>query len=148
MSNQENIKLVRRLFDFYNSIDPKKLNVCDELLAINLQLHDPALKSEKSGLQCFKDAELGYFKAFPHKKIVIDNVFAAEDQVCVRWTCSGTHEGPFEGRSATNRRFKISGISNYRITNNKISEIWQVWDHYGLLEQLGEIPSSVGHAHH
>lgn len=147
MSIQENIKLVRRLFDFYNLNDPKQLNVCDEILALNLQWHDPAGKSGKSGLQCLKDNEVNYIKAFPHKKATIDNIFAADDQVCVRWTCTAVQEGAYEGHAPTNRRIKVTGITTCRIANGKICEIWQVWDHYGLCEQLGVVTSAAAHAH-
>lgn len=144
-AQDNNIKLVRKLFEFFNLNDPKKINACDDLLALNLQLHDPVVKGAKSGIQTYKEAELGYIQAFPNKKVTIDNIFSSEDQVAVHWTCVGTQEGPFEGHAPTNRRIKISGVSTYRISNAKINEIWQVWDYYGLLDQLGELQHTRTH---
>ena len=134
----QNINLVRKLYDLYNKSDLNRLNAFDEILAPNLQLHDPAV-SNKSGPQALKQAETMYIKAFPNKINKIDNIFAADDLVVVRWTVAGTNKGEFQGNAPTNKEFKISGISIYRITSGKISEIWQIWDRYGLLEQLGEI---------
>lgn len=138
---QENINLVRKLFDFFNKNDINNLSGFDTVLSADVQLHDTAMKNAKSNLQAYKQAEKGYIEAFPNKVSKIDNVFAMEDQVVVRWTVTGTNKGQYQGNAPTNNDFKISGISIYRIANNKITEIWQVWDRYGLLEQLGIIQS-------
>lgn len=146
MQTQDNINLVRRLFDFFNKNDVAHMNECDQLVSSNIQIHDPAATNAKSGKQGFIQLETGYTKAFPNKKIKIDNMFSTDDQVVVRWTCTGTHRGQYQGIAPTNKEFKIQGISIYRVTNGRISEIWQVWDHYGLLEQLGEL--RIAHAVH
>lgn len=139
MSSQENIKLVRKLFDLFNVNDLKRLNAFDELFAPNMKFHDPAVMHPKNGLSNVKELESDYIKAFPNKKTVIDNIMSAEDQVIVQWTSTGTYKGPFHGFDPNNKSFKISGISIYRIENNKIAEVWQSWDRYGLMEQIGEL---------
>ncbi len=145
MVARNNINVVRRLFDFFNRNDPTNLHVLDELLAHHVQLHDPAVHDAKVGLEGMKQAEVNYFKAFPHKVTTIDDILAADDVVTVRWTVTGKHDGPFQGMAPTHRQFKISGISIYRIANGKITEIWQQWDRLGLLEQLGAFHAA--HAH-
>lgn len=134
----QNINLVRKLFDLYNKNDIDRLNAIEEILAPNLQLHDPSI-ANKSGPQALLQAESCYIKAFPNKMTKIDQIFANEDQVVVRWITNGTHRGEYQGSGPTNKNFKISGISIYRISNGKISEIWQIWDRLGFLEQIGEI---------
>ncbi len=137
MPAQQNVNLVRKLFDeVYNK---ENLNLCDEIFAQNIQCHDPAIHNGKSGVQTIKQMENMYNKAFPGKKIKIDDVFATDDQVAVRWTCTGTQKGELQGISPTNKNCKITGISIFRISNGKISEMWQNWDRLGLLEQIGEI---------
>lgn len=133
----QNINLVRKLFDLYNKNDIDRLNAIEEVLAPNLQLHDPSI-ANKSGPQALLHAESSYIKAFPNKMTKMDQIFAHEDQVVVRWTTNGTHRGEYQGSGPTNKNFKISGISIYRISNGKISEIWQIWDRLGFLEQIGE----------
>jgi steroid delta-isomerase-like uncharacterized protein len=137
MSSKENMKLVQKLYDCFNKNDIQQLNCLDNLLAQNVRFHDAATPTLTSGVQAVKQAESGYIKAFPNKSAKIDTMFGAEDRVVVRWTVSATHKGPFQGIAPTNKSFKISGITIYRVSDNKISEVWQSWDHLGLLEQLG-----------
>ena len=134
-----NISLVKKLIECYNSNDPKQLSACDSICSSNLQFHDPANPSNQSGLQGLKTAESNYMMAFPNKSGKTDAIFGIEDRVVVRWTLTGTHKGPFQGILPTNKSFKISGITIYRISDNKITEIWQSWDTLGLLEQLGVV---------
>jgi steroid delta-isomerase-like uncharacterized protein len=139
MASKDNISLVQKLFDCYKSNDTNKLNAFDELIATNVQFHDPAMQNTASGLQALKQAETNYIKAFPNKQTKVDAIFGIEDRVVVRWSCKGKHTGSFQGIAPTNKEFTISGISIYRIANNKITEVWQNWDHLGLLEQLGVV---------
>lgn len=133
---QQNLSLIRRLFDeVYNK---GNIAALDSLAANNIRINDPAAH-RKEGLHAYKEMETLYCKAFPNKKVTLDDLISSEDKVTVRWTCKGSHTGDLQEIAATNRSFQISGISIYRITNNKISEIWQSWDRLGLLEQLGEI---------
>lgn len=137
MDSQKNIELTRRLFDEVYS--KGNLSACDNLLAPNIKLHDPARPHQREGLAAFKELEKTYTQAFPNKKAKIDEIWAAEDKVIARWTCQGVHKGELEGIAPTNQEFKITGISIYRYNNGKITEIWQNWDRLGLLEQIGEI---------
>jgi steroid delta-isomerase-like uncharacterized protein len=146
MQNQEHLNLVRKLFDLYNKNDMHHLNAFDELFAPNCQFHDPALGNAKMSLQNMKQAESDYIKALPNKKTKIDNIVAADDQIIVRWTATGTNKGSFHGSTPSNKEVKISGISIYRISGNKINEVWQIWDRMGMLEQMGEL--KMAHAHH
>jgi steroid delta-isomerase-like uncharacterized protein len=140
MSKPNNIELIRKLFDIYNVNDLNKLDEFDEFLAPNIKFHDPSVTNGQSlGLQAFKEAEADYVKGFPDKLTKIDGIFEAEDQVVVRWTVEGNYEGPFHGFAPNHKQFKVSGISIYRIANNKVIEVWQIWDRFALLDQIGEI---------
>lgn len=139
-SKTNNVSLVQKYFDCCNKNDPNQLNTFDSLFASNVQFHDPAQSSKtSSGVQGLKQQETNYIKAFPNKSAKIDAIFGIEDRVVVRWTCSGTNSGPYNNMPPKNKNFKISGISIYRIANDKITEVWQNWDHFGLLEQLGQV---------
>ena len=139
MPSQDNTSLVRKLFECYNKNNPNQLNCFEEVLTSDVKLHDPAVSNLKPGIQGIKQAENSYITAFPNRSATIDAILTSGDQVIVRWTATGTHKGKFHGMNPTNKDFKISGISIYRISRDKISEIWQVWDHFGLLSQLGEL---------
>lgn len=133
---QQNLGLIRRFFD--EVCNKGNIAALDELAAGNVHLNDPAAH-RKEGLHAYKELETLYCKAFPNKKVTIDDLISSEDKVIVRWTCKGVHAGDLQDIPATNRSFQISGISIYRITNNKIAEVWQTWDRLGLLEQIGEV---------
>lgn len=137
MSSKENIKIVQKLCACLCKNDPQQLHAFDELISQNVQFHDPVMPNVTSGLQAFKQSEMNYIKAFPDKSAKVNLIFCAEDRVVVRWTATGTHKGPFQGIAPTNRSAKISGITIYRIADNKICEIWRSFDQLSLLEQLG-----------
>ena len=136
---QDNVSLVRKLFECYNKNNLNQMNCFDEVMSSDVKVHDPAAQNGKWELSSHKQAEGEWIKAFPNKTTKIDSILSSGDQVIVRWTCTGTHRGSYQGVNPTNKQVKISGISIYHLSHNKISEVWQVWDHFGLLEQLGEI---------
>ena len=65
----------------------------------------------------------------------------AGDTVVVRWTGSGTHNGPLGSMAPTGKRVEVPGICMFRISGGKIAESWNYWDTYGMMAQLGAIPA-------
>lgn len=144
MASQENIDIARKLIDCFNIDDPNSLTQFDALIDTNVKYHDLAFPTKTKNLQTFKQAEIEYIKAFPNKKTKIESIVSTEDdQVVVRWTTTGTHKGTFHGIPATNKEFKISGITIWRFSNNKLAEAWQIWDRLGLLEQIGAVHTAT-----
>jgi steroid delta-isomerase-like uncharacterized protein len=141
MTAQQNISLVRKLFD--EIYTKNNITLADQIFSENVKLNDPAAPNFKKGLMGLKEREAMYKTAFPDKKLTIDDIVGTEDSVCVRWTFQGTHKGDLQGIPATGKSIKIVGISLYRISNGKISEINQVWDRLSLLEQIGEIEPAL-----
>ena len=137
MADKENINLVRQLFDEVYS--KGNIDKCDQFIAENVKFHDVALNNGFRGLKGFKEAEKNYQKAFPDKKLRIEEIIAAEDKVVVYWSCKGTHRGMLQDIPPTNKPINISGIIIYQLSKGKVTEIWQSWDRLGLLEQIGEI---------
>jgi steroid delta-isomerase-like uncharacterized protein len=78
-----------------------------------------------------------YLTAFPDLQITVDDLFAAADKVATRWTMRGTHKGEFLGIAPTEKTAVITGVTIYRLTNEKIAEYWAYWDSPGLVQQLG-----------
>jgi predicted ester cyclase len=48
----------------------------------------------------------------------------------------GTQTGNFYGMPPTGNKIDVNGITIFRIEDNKIAELWNVWDQYTLVEQL------------
>lgn len=135
-------QLVQRLYD--EVYTGGNINALDQLVANNVKFQDGSIPNSKPGLAFLKELEASYKKAFPNKKVTVDELLVSGDKVIVRWTCKGSHEGEFQGTMPTHRKFTISGIGIYTIANDRISEIYQSWNALSLLEQLNIIQP----AHH
>ena len=91
-------------------------------------------KTDRDGM---RQEVRGYMAGFPDKKETVDEVFAAGDAVCVRWSVTGTNTGPLFGIPPTNKTFALSGIRIFHFKNGKITEDFTSWDRLALFEQLG-----------
>ena len=138
MSTEENIAVVRRLMDKAYTNNPE---VYDELVAGDYVGHfppNPTLHGPE-GLKRF-NAEAAV--AFPDVRVAIEDLVAERDEVVVRWTLRGTHEGELRGGiPATGQRVEVSGITISRIRDGKLVENWGNYDLLGMLQQLGVVPA-------
>ena len=75
--------------------------------------------------------------AFPDIKVKVEDIFAADDKVVLRWSATMTHTGDHLGLPATGRTVRTRGITIARIVDGKIVEGWDNWDQLGMLEQIG-----------
>jgi steroid delta-isomerase-like uncharacterized protein len=80
-------------------------------------------------------------EVFPDTDLVVEDAFAVNDKVAVRWTATGTHRGDGLGIPATGKRIRITGITIARIVDGKVVEGWDNWDRLGMLEQIGAYAS-------
>ncbi len=62
---------------------------------------------------------------------------AEENLVDGRFTCSGTHVGPWLGHAATGRRFRdIPEVYFFTVRDGLIAAAWGLEDTWGRLQQL------------
>ncbi len=78
---------------------------------------------------------------FPDGKWILDDAVAEGDKVAVRYTFRGTHQGELLGIPPTGKQVTMTGINIYRIVNGQFAEIWESYDKFGLLQQLGVLPA-------
>ena len=137
MSAVENEALVRRFWE--GLVSTGDLAIADELLAAGYTVHyavNPPM--DRDGFLQF----LGALRtAFPDLVVTVEEVLAKGDDVAVRWTWSGTQDGPFLGLPPTGEAVTGSGIGLFRIANGRIVEDFVQEDTFGLLQQIGAIPS-------
>ncbi len=81
-----------------------------------------------------------YFAAFPDLQITIEDLIASGDQVMVRWTGRGTHQGELQRVAPTRKSVEFAGINLARIEDGKIAEAWGNFDQLGMMQQIGAIP--------
>ena len=79
-------------------------------------------------------------RSFPDFTFTIEDMVAEGDSVAFRFVATGTHKGALQGIPATNRPFRINGIAIARVSNGRVSELWEALDQLGQLQQLGLMP--------
>ena len=127
-----NIALVRDTFDAFNEGD---LDTCVARLGpdfvMNLAglppMHGPDVW--RQGVDVIK-------RAFPDLHAHIDDAVAAGDQVALRLTFRGTHQGEFLGIPATGPTIEYVSHEFYRIADGMIAEEWICSDMATLHGQL------------
>jgi steroid delta-isomerase-like uncharacterized protein len=136
MSVEDNISLMRR---WYREVwrDGKNQTVY-ELLASDASLRGQAGPEQQirgpEGFVAFADQ---IRNAFPDIEVAIEDIFAEDDKVAVRWVATGTHKGDGLGFPPSHSHVRISGVTIARVANGKIVEGWDNWDRLGMLEQIG-----------
>jgi steroid delta-isomerase-like uncharacterized protein len=78
-------------------------------------------------------------EAFPHIEVVVEDVIAEGDQVAIRCSVRGKHEGDSLGFKATNTVTDFTGIAIARIKDGKFVESWNNFDFMRMYRQLGAI---------
>ena len=130
---QANQALVQQLFE---QVFQGNLEVIDELLDSDHLFHDPLSPFEVRGPEAYKQHFAMYPAAFPDIQMVIEDMFAQEDMVAVRWTLTGTHQGDLMGIPPTGRSMAMEGINLYRVADGKLVETWPSYDALGMMQQL------------
>ena len=134
-------KTVSRRF-FEEVFGKGKLNVLDEIIAKDHVNSGPgSLPGLPTGPEGAKQLITVYRNAFPDVRFTIDEQIAEGDKVVTRWTGHGTNNGELLGMPATGKSSTVSGISVDRLANGKIAESWGVFDQFGMMQQLGVIPT-------
>lgn len=136
MQPEDNIAILRQAIQFIN--DGEMVRVA-EFITPEFKRHDlagmfPAKKSGSAEAINF----LGTLRtAFPDLRFDIQDVFACNDRIAMRFLISGTHKADLFGASPTGLRVVFSGINIYRFEGDKIAEVWQLWDWAAVLSQIG-----------
>ena len=110
---------------------------------LKLYSHDAVLHGYagvEPGFAAIKAFYEDFFVAFPHTRLVVEDVMAAGDKVTCRFVVHGRHEGPFMGLPATQREFSLPGITILRFAGDQCVERWSQADFLSLMQQLGAIP--------
>jgi steroid delta-isomerase-like uncharacterized protein len=138
---QANIQASRRLIE--EAFGEGRLELLDELCADGFVSHDPIQGDQD--LEGVKQSISGYRDAFPDLTFTIDDIFAAEDKVVMRWTGVGTFENEFMGLEPTGERGDpVTGMNIDRYDEDgKLAETWGQWDTLTLMRDIGAIPEAA-----
>src|SRR5262245_8431017 len=125
---------------FFEEQDRLRGGPADALCAPGYQAHiggNPAMTRE--GHEAFAKA---FYAAFPDMRHDIDQVFATEDRVFVRFVLQGTNTESFFGMPATGRRVSVPAHVALHVSGGLMTALYGVFDEGGMLRQLGILPSS------
>ena len=142
MSTERNKALVRRYLE--QVIGKGDWALADQLLTPDFVFTSPYTPEPVRGRDAFKQM-IGMLRAsFPDMRIEEHAVIAEGDLVATRWIGRGTHTGAAFGPvPAAGRRWEMTGMSMYRVRDERIVEGWLNDDNLGMLRQLGAIPEAA-----
>ena len=98
---------------------------------------DHGLKKDFAGLDAQKDLVTQNRTSFPDLRLTIDETIVMGDTIAMRWTLSGTNNGPIGEIPATGNKVQFPGVSVVHMANGKAVEIWDVYNQLDIMEQLG-----------
>ena len=140
MSVEANKAIARRFF--IEIFGQGKLATADEIVAPEHVDRGPgALPGLPAGPEGAKLCVTAYRNAFPDVQFTIDEQIAEGDKVVSRWTARGTHKGELAGIPPTGKSSTVTGVTVNRVVNGKMVESWGIFDQFGMLQQLGVIPT-------
>jgi steroid delta-isomerase-like uncharacterized protein len=142
MSIEENKKLLRQFTSDFNSFKgdtTKIIALYERYLAPNYVGHN-LLRGDMNREQRIQSLVMTT-PAMPDLNYSEEEMIAEGDKVVTRYTARGTNKGTFMGMPPTGKQFAVKGIQINRITDGKIAETWDYMDYFGLMTQLGAIPS-------
>ncbi|HEY3082301.1 MAG TPA: ester cyclase [Chloroflexota bacterium] len=134
------VKRVARSY-FEELINKHNLGFIETLFDPAIEFHDPAIVPSglTTGLGGVRGFFTFFFSVFPDVNFTIEELFAEDDRVAIRFNWTGTHRATFLGIPITERHVSVPGIDTFRIVNGKIAEVRVAFDRLMLIEQLGGI---------
>src|SRR5258708_2017698 len=136
MSTETNKAVVRRYQEIYNT---NTLDALSEVLAPDFVSHN-LVKGTPNSLAGLKSLNADTLAAYPDFQVSIEDLLADADKVIMRFVMTGTHTGaPFMDIPATGNKMQVTGISIFRLVDDKIVEHWGEEDTLGWMIQLGAI---------
>lgn len=133
MSIEQNKAIVQRYFEEFHT--GRAATILEQIVASDL-------------VEPTREATDRLRTAFPDYELKIDTQIAEGDRVATIWTGRGSHQGewasPIGPVAATGTSVTWTGTTTLRVVDGKIAEVLGTnWDHLGILQQLGAIPTEA-----
>ena len=113
------------------------LAVANELISPTCVHHVPGGELAP-GPASLRDWLTRTLRIFPDFHVIVEDEFAADDQVALRITAYGTHQGEFGGIAATGRPVEFAVLQISRAgPDGRIAEHWCTADLLSVLRQIG-----------
>jgi predicted ester cyclase len=139
MSTKDPKVLTHHLVNEFNKGRAAIMAVIDEIFATNIVLHS-ADGRDIRGLKDHKQMFGEMFDAFPDGHMTLDDMLAEGDNVAIRYTTTGTHNGEYMGILPTHKTVTISMIEIDHIVGGKFVEAWARTDTMSVKQQPASYP--------
>jgi steroid delta-isomerase-like uncharacterized protein len=134
---ERNKAIAKRAFE--EILSGGRFELAEQLYAkdfVNHGIHrDISLEEDQAALK-------GWHQAFPDVVVVPKKFIAEGDLVTIYWVARGTNTGTGNGLPATGKKAELTGITIWRIVDNKIKEEWSAFDQLSMMQQLGLLPAN------
>lgn len=134
-SAEENAEVARRWFD--EVLNEQDLAVLDEILDPAI-VHHGSTVPDAAGIEGVTAALGGLLTSVPNLNVTVEYVLADQGGVAIRWSATGTQEGPFVGMEASGATLELEGTNVYRMACGKIVESWSELNALEILRELQE----------
>ena len=134
--SEENKAIARKFIRMMELGDP---SIADEILAADFYSH--AAPDPTTSIEGVKATATMMKNASPDAQAHIEFQVAEGDKVVTHYKWSGTHQGEIFGIPATGKQVSWTITTTFRIADGKIREAWVNWDQWGLMQQLGVVPT-------
>ena len=135
--SQDPKSVVRRFVEEFQT--QNKIETADELIADDFVNHSSmGLPPNKEGV---KQLFAIFRVAFPDLRAEIHEQLVDGEKVTTRKTFYGTHKGDFMEIPPTGKPVSIGVIDIVRVVDGKMKEHWNQVDQFGLMQQLGVVPT-------
>jgi steroid delta-isomerase-like uncharacterized protein len=129
---ERNAELARRWFEeVWNQRNDATVR---ELLAPGAPGHMEGV--EIVGPEQFLSARAALLDAFPDIRVTVEATIENGDDVVVRWSARGTHQGDGLGIPASRKPASFRGMSWMHFANGQVVEGWDAWNQGKLLQEL------------
>lgn len=92
----------------------------------------------------FLAARAYLLQAFPDFHITVDDAIAQGDHVAIRWSATGTQDGPLMEVPATGQEVALRGLTWFTLRDGKIVEGWDAWNLGRLVDELRTVSQAMG----
>ncbi|NHJ46557.1 MAG: ester cyclase [Asgard group archaeon] len=139
--------IVKQFFE--EVLKEHNLSVLEKIASSNILVHPTAMPCEATyyGINGVISWLNKQWKAFPDLTITDYFMVAQNDVVAIRWTAKGISKGKFLILKPSGKPVEFTGISMYRIEDDKIVEIWDTQNSFGIMRQINPKIGSGKHKH-
>ncbi|MFN8490225.1 MAG: ester cyclase [Caldilineaceae bacterium] len=139
LTNQERWQqnLVKELYEAYANGNSE---VIGETYAPHVQIHQAGQVKTTTAAQLQQEFAAAK-QANPTLQPMVHSLAVHGELVIVEMTWLGAHTGLYLGIPVTGRTIVRDGLIIYRLHNDKIAEVWEMWEDLGFLQSVGYLSS-------